>query len=134
MKYSLSKAQIVYLFIPPLALTTVCILTIVTELPLFATIITLAVALITWHSYMSIPYEAEIGENGIVKFKSFLVRKAILLNEVSYVNASKWNKGFVDIHYNKGKMSLLRGMEGLENIIDHIKSKNMSVRIKGGFD
>jgi hypothetical protein len=100
--------------------------------PILVLLIFSLLALLACYSYLfKVQLEATIENNANLKFKAFWGEISLTCQDVYYINASKWNRGFVTIKYSSGSLFLLRNMPNMKDLIERIKSFNNMLEVKG---
>ncbi len=100
--------------------------------PIFVLLIFSSLALFACYSYLfKVQLEATIENNANLNFKAFWSEISLTCRDVYYINASKWNHGFVTIKYSSGSVFLLRNMPNMKDLIERIRSFNNMIKVKG---
>jgi hypothetical protein len=100
--------------------------------PIFLLLIFSLLAVFACYSYLfKVPLEVTIQNNAHLNFKPLWSEISLTCRDVYYINASKWNRGFVTIKYSSGSVFLLRNMPNMKDLIERMRSFNSMIEVKG---
>ncbi len=132
MKYRLSRARVSLLFIIPSVITAGVATGIWYGAPLPVILVSIGFAMLFWYGYMMVPFEFEMGPEGLITFRSPCCSRSIPISDIIEIDARKWNRGFVFFRYPPGKIALFRNTPGMKDLIGLIQSRNPSTILRGG--
>jgi hypothetical protein len=130
-KYRLSTAYVVLLFLLPFIITLGLAVSIWQRVPLALSILGIALTVIAWYSYMTVPIEFEFTPGDRLCFRSVGRRLTFPVHDICQIDARLWNRGFVTIRYSHGSVFLFRKMAGVKDLIERVKSQNPTAVVKG---
>jgi len=86
--------------------------------------------ILTWYSYMTIPFEFEFAPDNCLRFRAIGRKLIVSIYDIREIDARAWNRGFVTFRLSRGVIYLFLAMPGLKNLIEEVKSNNQSVQVK----
>ncbi len=85
---------------------------------------------IAWWSYVSIPRRLAI-DGGALVVERPIGRLSVPIAKIRRVDARVWNRGFVTVATESGKIYLLRGTENLSVVVAEIVRQNPGATVVG---
>jgi len=131
MKYELQRSRRALLVAIPLVVTGAWAVAVWHGVPLSVAIGGVLLVALAWSGYLDVTYEFEVGPDDTIQFRSIARRRTLALREIRYIDARRWNRGFVTLRYAGGTVAIFRAMPGVRELVEEVRRRSPGTLVKG---
>jgi len=91
----------------------------------------LTATLLPWIWLLTIPYRIRVDDLGAIEFKSLVRTRTLSPTDIISIQPDISQLGFLIIKHRAGKIRLVHQFDGFHEFLNHIKTVNPSITLRG---